>query len=346
MKKIGVAGAGAIGSILGGYMSKGGEDVTLIEPSWMEHAQAIRQRGLIIDGCRGKHVVKVKALHASELDQLEKGSLDILFLAVKSRDTERILNLILPYLKDDARVISTQNGMNTESISSLVGNARTVGCAIMLWAALWKPGHVRETAVADVSFVIGELGSQITPHIKEIARILNLCAKTEISTNIMGHLWTKLALNCMGNGMAGITGCTADTLFRDEQVRKMYRTIAVEVITVGEASGCHLEPIWSVGAELWKHATQANIEITERVMLNMGQTRTENYSSMFQDIYKGRSTEIDWLNGYVMKRGKEAGVPTPANEVIYRLIKEIETGKLQYSPDNIGIAYQLITKGN
>ncbi len=82
MKKIGVAGAGAIGSILAGYMSKGGEDVTLIEPSWMEHVQAIRQRGLIIDGCRGRHVVEVKALHASELDQLEKGSLDILFLTI------------------------------------------------------------------------------------------------------------------------------------------------------------------------------------------------------------------------------------------------------------------------
>lgn len=82
MKKIGVAGAGAIGSIPGGCMSKDGEDVTLIEPSWMEHVQAIRQRGLTIDGCRGRYVVKVKALHASELDRLEKGSLDILFLTI------------------------------------------------------------------------------------------------------------------------------------------------------------------------------------------------------------------------------------------------------------------------
>ena len=250
---------------------------------------------------------------------------------------------MLPYLKDDARVVSSQNGMNTESISSLVGNARTVGCAIMLWAALWKPGQVNETAAADVCFVIGELSGRITPHIKEIARILNLCARAEISTNIMGHLWTKLALNCMGNGMAGITGCTADALFRDERVRKIYRAIATEVIAAGEASGCQLEPIWGVSAELWKRQTKADIEVTEQVMLNMGQTRTENYSSMFQDVYKGRPTEIDWLNGYVIRRGKEAGIPTPANEVIYRLIKEIETGERKYGPENIDAAYGLIT---
>lgn len=219
MKKIAVAGAGAVGSLLGGYLREAGEDVTLIGPSWLEHIQAIRQHGLIINGCRGKHLISVKALHASELNQLEESSLDILFLAVKSNDTERVLNLMLPYLKDDVWVVSCQNGINTDVISNIVRSWHTIGCVLRFGMALWEPGHVAQTG------------------------------------------------------------------------------------------------------------------------------GTENYPSMLQNIIKGRPTEIDWLNGYVIRRGKEAGIPTPANEVILSLVKEIEDGKLKYSPANISTADRLIMAG-
>ena len=343
MQKIAIAGAGAVGSLIGGYLSKAGEDVTLIGPFWLEHIQAIRQHGLLIDGCRGKHLVNIKALHTSELNQLGKKSLDILFLTVKSNDTERVLNLMLPYLRDDAWVVSCQNSINTDIISTIVGSSRTIGCVVTVWVALWEPGHVTQTWAYDVTFIVGELSGEITPRIQEIARILNLCGASKNSTNIIGQLWSKLAANCMGNAMAGITGCFAGRLFQDERVRHIYRLIAVEVIAVGKALGYRVEPVLGLSAELWERSTKTNIDTIEQTMLNRGQNSTKHYASLFHDIVKGRPTEIDWLNGYVIRRGKDAGIPTPVNEVVYRLVKEVEEGKLKYSSDNIDTAYRLIT---
>jgi len=194
-----------------------------------------------------------------------------------------------------------------------------------------------------VSFIIGELNGEITPRIQEIARILNLCATCEISTNIMGHLWAKLATNCMGNAMAGITGCFAGRLFRDERVRYIYRRIAAEVIAVGKALGYKVEPVLGINADLWERSTETHNDAIEQVMLERGKDNRKHYSSLFHDIFKGRPTEIDWLNGYVIRRGKDVGIPTPANEVVYRLVKEVEEGKLKYSLDNVATAYRLIT---
>jgi 2-dehydropantoate 2-reductase len=346
MRRMAIAGAGAVGSLIGGYLSQGGEDVTLIGPSWLEHIQAIRQHGLIIDGCRGKHLVSVKALHASELDQLEKRSLDILFLAVKSNDTERVLNLMLPYLRDDAWVVSCQNGINTDVISNIVGSWRTIGCVLRFDVALWEPGHVTQTGGSKVTFTIGELNGEVTPRIQEISRILDLCAKSRITTNIIGELWAKLVLNCMVNPISGITGYTVGRLYQDEQVRHIYRVIAAEGIRVAKALGCKVEPILGLSADLWEHSGEDHVEEIEEVIINHGRAGgTESYPSMLQDIIKGRPTEIGWLNGYVIRRGKEAGIPTPANEVILSLVKEIEDGKLKYSPANISTAYRLIMAG-
>jgi len=341
MKRMAIAGAGAVGSLIGGYLSKGGEDVILIEPSWMEHIQAIRRHGLIIDGCRGKHLVSIKALHASELDQLEKRSLDILFLAVKSNHTERVLNLMLPYLRDDAWVVSCQNGINTDIISNIVGSSRTIGCMMRFDVALWEPGRVTQTGGAEVTFTIGELSGEVTPRIQEISRILDLCAKSRITTNIMGELWAKLALNCMVNPLSGITGYTVAQLYQDERVRHIYQIIAAEVIQVAKALGYKVEPVLGLSADLWEHSGEGDVQ---EAMITRGKVGgTESYPSLFQDIIKGRPTEIEWLNGYVIRRGKEAGIPTPANEVILSLVKEIEDGKLRYSPANIDTAYQSIT---
>lgn len=343
MKRIGIAGAGAVGSLIGGYLSMGGEDVILIGPSWMEHVQAIRQHGLTIDGFRGKHLVNIKALHASELDQLGKRSLDILFLAVKSNHTERVLNVVLPYLREDACVVSCQNGINTDTISNIVGSPRTIGCMMRFDVALWEPGHVTQTGGAEVTFTIGELGGEVTPRIQEISRILDLCAKSRITTNIMGELWAKLALNCMVNTMAGITGYKVGQLYQDERVRHMYRIIAAEVTRVAKALEYKVEPILGLSADLWEYSEEGRVDEIEEAIINHGRAGgTENYPSMLQDIIKDRPTEIDWLNGYVIRRGKEAGIPTPASEVILSLVKEIEDGKLKYSPANIDTAYQSI----
>ena len=194
MKKIAIIGTGAIGTLLGGYISMAGEDITLIGSYWRENIETMRQDGLKIDGCRGEHVVKVKAIHIDELDELGS-KIDLLFITVKAYDTERILTLMKPYLKDDAWIVSCQNGIMESVIISTVGKSNTIGCSTTISATLWEPGHVTQTGTPGVlAFTIGELSGQITPRIKELARILELCGKTKITTNIWGELWSKLAM--------------------------------------------------------------------------------------------------------------------------------------------------------
>ena len=337
MKKMAIMGVGAIGSLLGGYISLAGEDITLIDPWWREHIEAMRQRGLRIDGCRGEHLVRVKALHTDELSQLE-GKLDILFIAVKSYDTERMLTLMKPYLKEDAWVVSCQNSINEDVIISIVGASRTIGCVVTLRGELWGPGHVTQTGRPDrLAFTVGELDGKITPRIREVARITNLCAESKITTNIWGDRWAKLAMNCMANSMAGITGYQSSDLFKNRPVYSFCHLIGAEVIQVAEALGYKVELIWGRSAEFWKRSAVSPSPEIDEAMLSLSRNLAVGRSSLLQDIIKGRPTEIDYLNGYLVKRGKEAGIPTPANEAALSLVKEIESGKLKPSPANIDI---------
>ncbi|MFC1971293.1 ketopantoate reductase family protein [Chloroflexota bacterium] len=340
MKRMAVAGAGAIGSVLGGYISKAGKDITLVDP-WLEHVEAMRQHGLRIDGTRGEHLVKVKALHTSEIQQLE-GTLDILFIAVKSYETERILTLMKPCLKGDAWVISCQNGMNEDVIAGVVGASNTMGCVVVMGAALTGPGCVTQTGDRTVLF-IGEIDGQITPRIQELAEIIGLCGKTEITTNLPGVRWSKLALNCMSNPLAPLTGYTVQQLHEDTRVRHIFELIAAELIQVAEAMGHKVEPISGISAELWKKSAQGELPEVRESLLRQGRHLGNRQLSLAQDLAKGRPTEIDYLNGYVVSRGKELYISTPVNEAMTRLITELENGRIQPSPANIDILWHSIT---
>ncbi|MFC1992295.1 ketopantoate reductase family protein [Chloroflexota bacterium] len=335
VKKMAIIGAGAIGTLVGGYISMGGEDITLIAPYWREHVEALRQRGLKIDGCRGERLVKVKALHIDELDQLG-GKIDILFIAVKAYDTERMFTLMKPYLNKNAWVVSLQNGIMEDVIIPIAGEVNTIGCSTMLGVSLWEPGHVTQEGKPDVLlFTIGELDGKITPRIKELARVLELCGPTKITNNIWGQLWAKLLLNCMVNTMEGITGHTTDELYKNEQTRHLLKLIAAEVVQVAEALGYKMEPVLGIGPELWKKAAQSQVPEVDQAMFEHGRTYKGGHASMLQDIIKGRRTEIDELNGYVIKRGRETGILTPVNEAVLILLKKVESGKLKHNPVNI-----------
>ncbi len=343
MKKIAVVGTGAVGSLIGGYLTRAGEDVTLIDP-WFEHIKAMRERGLKIDGCRGEHLIQVKALHTDELTRLT-GKQDIIFLAVKSNDTKIVLNNVFPYLNDDGCVVSFQNGINTDVISGIVGTSRTIGCAIRFSVLMWEAGHVTQTGEPEAGITIGEINGEITQRVQEIAHIMSQCVPSKVTANIMGQLWSKLALNCMANSMSGLTGYNMVQLCNDERMRYILSIICAEVIQVAEALRYKIEPpILGVNNELWKRSRQTRVNEVEEAMLEQSRKRSDNYPSLLQDIIKGRATEVDYLNGFVVSRGREVSIPTPANEVIQHLVKEVENGKLKSSPENIGIAHELIAE--
>src|SRR5499426_726872 len=203
--RIGIIGAGAIGSVVGGLLAKAGRDVTLID-QWPEHVEAMRRQGLRLSGTCGDHVIRVKAIHVHELQSITQ-PFDAAFVAVKSYDTEWATALALPYLaRPDGVVVDFQNGINDERVATVAGRERTLGCVSLIGAGMYEPGHALRTDTQAVGFKIGELDGRETERAKRLAALLSDVATAVVTPNLFGERWSKLAVNCMANPLCGLSG--------------------------------------------------------------------------------------------------------------------------------------------
>src|SRR5512144_783744 len=198
IKRVGVLGAGAIGSVVGGMMTRAGHDVTLID-QWPEHVEAMKARGLRLSGTIGDLVVPVRALHIHELQTVGE-PFDAVFVAVKSYDTEWATAMALPYLREpDGVVVDFQNGINDERVAAVAGKHRSLGCVITISAGMYEPGHAMRTDNGTIGFKIGEHDGKDTARARELVTLLNAVAESKVTTNLWGERWSKLAINCMAN---------------------------------------------------------------------------------------------------------------------------------------------------
>ena len=171
--RIGIIGAGAIGSVVGGLLTKAGHDVTLID-QWPEHVEAMKARGLKLSGTCGEHSIPVKALHIHEVQTLAE-PFDAVFISVKSYDTEWAVQLGLAYLKQpDGVLVDFQNGINDGRVAAIAGRERSLGCVITIGAGMYEPGHAMRTDTAAIGFKIGEHDGSDSARARELARILLL----------------------------------------------------------------------------------------------------------------------------------------------------------------------------
>ena len=212
-KKLAVFGVGAVGGIIAAYLTRLGYEIPVIDP-WFAHVVAIQKRGLHVTDADGEFTEMVKALHVDQIRELD-GPIDILFLSLKSYDTEWSTRYIFPYMASDGIIVSAQNSLNEEIISSIVGSNRTMGLVIGTPASLWKPGEIiRHGAVGDSKLAVelGELNGFDTPQLKYLAELMSKIGQTKTTNNIWGALWSKLGLNCMLNATAGLTGSSRGRL--------------------------------------------------------------------------------------------------------------------------------------
>jgi len=166
--RIGIIGAGAIGSVVGGMLTRAGHDVTLID-QWPDHIEAIKRHGLRLSGTCGEHLVPVKAMHIHETQGL-RDPFDVIFISVKSYDTEWATALATVYLRQPSGiVVDFQNGINDERVAAVAGRERTLGCVITISAGMYEPGHAIRTDTGSIGFKIGEHDGKDTPRAQEIA---------------------------------------------------------------------------------------------------------------------------------------------------------------------------------
>jgi 2-dehydropantoate 2-reductase len=320
--RIGIVGAGAIGAIIGGRLTKAGVDVTLLE-QWPEHVEALRRHGLRLTGPQGEETVKVRALHLHEAQAITE-PFDAVFIAVKSYDTEWATQLGIRHLKTpDGVVVVFQNGINDHRVAAIAGRKRTLGSVILLGAGLYEPGHALRTDEGKVGFKIGEQDGRDTPRAQALVGLMNHVAPTQLTTNLWGERWSKLALNCMLNPLAGLSGLGTAEARMDPGARRIAVHLGAEVIQVGRALGHEVEPILGIAPQRYVDAAQGRgLADVEADVSRDARSRGGGRPSMLQDVMRGRRTEIDYLNGYVVEQGRAAGVPTPFNEAVVQLFHE------------------------
>jgi 2-dehydropantoate 2-reductase len=341
--RIGIIGVGAIGGVVGGMLTKAGRDVTLVD-QWPEHVEVMKTKGLRLSGTCGDHQVPVNALHIHELQTVEQ-PFDAVFISVKSYDTEWATSLGLRYLTPDGCVVDFQNGMNDERVAAVAGRDRTLGCVITIGAGLVEAGHAMRTDRGSVGFKIGELNGKETDRANRLVEMLNDVAPAKLTTNLMGERWSKLAVNCMANPLAGLSGLgSADVRTRPEPSRIAVHIVA-ECVKVARKSGHEVEPIYGLDPQRFVDAAEG--QGTDALLADMAAGAAflaGGRPSLLQDVLKGRRTEIEYLNGWVAGQGRKVGVPTPVNDAVVALVKSFGVGKLKPDPKNLAPLLKILPR--
>ena len=298
---VAVIGAGAVGCYFGGMLARAGHEVTLIgRPA---HVEAFRREGLRFEAKTFDERVQVKA--DTEPSGVTGASL-VLF-CVKSTDTEAAAAQIAPHLSPGAVIVNLQNGVdNTERIQARVPNP-VIPAVVYVATEMAGPGHLKHHGRGDL--VIGATDSKVTPAM--LARVKALFEPAGVpvivSDNVAAELWMKLVVNCAYNAISAIAQLPYGEMVKGAGIPETMRDVVAETLAVAKAKGVVMPA-----------------DTLERVMKLAGAMPAQ-FSSTAQDLARGKRTEIDYLNGYVMRAGEALGVATPVSRALFALVRLLES---------------------
>jgi 2-dehydropantoate 2-reductase len=340
--KILFVGAGAIGSYLGAFLTRAGQDVTLVDP-WAEQVETVRAKGISVTGPHDPFEARPAIYHLHESQRLPR-DFDVAFVAMKVYDTAWATQLAARHIKSDGFVVAAENCWPDPIVASVVGKERSVGLVMSkIGVASWKAGHVergheRGGATGHDVFRAGEHDGKITPRTQMIADMLKVVDGSKATDNLWGERWSKLCANAMGNPVQAMSGLGSTEIASSEVGRAITIHLAAESARVGLALGYTIPKINGTTAEQWAAADQRETWQTLDEMLRPKSASGRNWkASMAQDVAKGRPTEIDYMNGFVVDKGREAGVPTPVSAAVVETVREIDRGQRKQAAENIGL---------
>jgi 2-dehydropantoate 2-reductase len=302
--KICILGSGALGSTIGGVLTESGSEVYLID-TWAEHVNTMNRQGLKLREDASDRTLQVRA--ATDCHGI--GPADLILVLVKSYHTKEAIKNATPIIGDKSVVLSFQNGLgNEETLAEAVGKDHVIGGRTFAGGVMLGPGHVMAGCKGKQTYV-GELDGRITERVNEIAKQFNQAGlETIVSSNIVGIMWDKLLINVATGALSGITRLPYGELYQVKEIMDCALEAVSEVIAVAKAMGVKL-----------------TITDPKKVWLKAAENLPPEFkASMLQDIEKGSRTEIDSINGLVVRLGEEHGVPTPVNRVLVAGIKGIE----------------------
>lgn len=305
-----VMGAGALGTILGGFLARSGHGVTLVGRA--AHMEAIAQGGLKVTGIWGEHQI-TGITTCTTAAEASGGDYDVVFIAVKSYDTAAAIAQVAPLLSGKTLVCSYQNGLgNAETIAAMVGWERVVEAMVIFGVQIPSPGHVDVTVFARPAALGMYREGPPEARVRALAKALDDGGlPTAYSDQIGAELWRKVAYNSALNSLCALLDVPYGKLPELAETRAIMTDIVTELYAVAAARGIAMEP-----------ATPA--EYMTLFYEKLVPPTAAHYGSTHEDFRLGRRTEIDALNGAIVRFGDEAGVDCPVNRMITRMVKARE----------------------
>lgn len=294
-----VLGAGAIGSLFGALLSKKN---TVVLVGRAAHADAIQKNGLTITG---KTTLKVNIQAKDSIKNIDSPP-DLLLVTVKSYDTKNAVEEAKSLISDKTTILSLQNGLdNIQKIKSVVPDANVLAGVTTHGAILAKPGLIQHTGIGATS--IGELSGKKTERLERI--VSSFCeagVDTNVSTNITTDIWKKAIVNASINPLTAFFNCKNGYLLENPCLEPIVEKVCSEATAVSQTEGLNI-------------SYEEMIESTKEVI----RITSDNYSSMLQSVQRGKKTEIDSINGIIVKQGKHNGKDVPLNELLVYLISSL-----------------------
>ncbi len=313
-RSVAVVGAGAVGSFYGAMLARAGQRVVLIGRA--PHVEAIERDGLRLDMAGRIEDVRI----AASTDLGAARGADLVLFCVKSTDTDAVARELAPLLAPHAAVLSLQNGVENAAMIARHVRQNVVPAVVYVATALTGPGTVRHFGRGDL--VIGALNAEAAcaPAVDSLLhQLVDLFAaagvQVTISSDVIAELWSKLLVNCAYNAISGLAQAPYAKLAAQPEIREIQEAIVREVVVLAQAEGIALQ-----------------FEPSLRAMERIATAMPAQFSSTAQDMARRKPSEIDHLNGFVARRGRELGVATPINQTLYALVKLVEAG---YGPRRV-----------
>lgn len=351
--KVLLVGCGGIGGIAAAQLSRAGCDVTVVTGN-SEIRRAIGDHGIRvrdIDGKEWNHRPSHAVVNASELQN--HGRYDLCLVATKLTTLGEVLADVTPLLHEKAPILCLQNGLPEAHAATVVGDERVVGCVVGFGATLVEPGFSARTSAGG--FQIGRLKPRKRDaELAELATLLSRGIPTKVVDDLAGVRWSKLAINCATSTLGAIGGDTLGRLLSHRFVRRLVLEVWRELCAVADCEGIRLAKVagtidiakLALSDEDKRHKVGSlQLLLKHSLLLGIGLKFRRMRSSMAVAIERGRKPEIDYLNGEVVRRGAQHGVPTPLNRELVSTVHELVAKRAKPGLDTLYGIYLRLENG-
>jgi len=328
--RICVIGPGAIGGVVAAVLTREGHKIQLVAKH-PELARKISTKGIEVQGVCGNFTIRIPSV--ARPDELS-GIFDYVLIATKAYGLVDVAREMLPYLHENSRVVSMQNGICGDMLAEVVGKQRTIGCVVGFGGTMHEPGRVEMTSGGGL--IIGNWQREPDRELEQLVPVLNHVVDTRITGEIIQELYSKLIINSCITTLGVICGQTLGEMLARRKARNLFIEVIREAMAVANAMDITVPPGAAGKLDYYKFLAPGKLSKLKRhlTIRVIGIKYRKLKSSSLQSLKRGRKTEVYNYNGYISAKGKELGVQTPVNEQLRLMVAEIEEGRRKITPEN------------